>query len=157
MNNVVIKSFDELDKAELYEILEARMKVFVVEQQCPYQDIDAMDYDGVHLYIKKDEKISAYLRIIDKEPSEKLVQIGRVLTLERGTGLGAEILKAGISAAADRLGAERIYIEAQVYAKGFYEKEGFAASGDEFLEDGIPHVPMMLELENNPAVCAGGR
>ena len=150
MNDVVIKRFDELDTAELYEILGTRMKVFVVEQQCPYQDIDALDDGGVHLYIKKDGRIAAYLRIIDKEPSDKLVQIGRVLTLERGTGLGAEILKAGISAA-DRLGAERIYIEAQVYAKGFYEREGFAVSGEEFLEDDIPHVPMMLEIGGSRA------
>lgn len=148
MSDVIIKKFDELDTTELYEILETRMKVFVVEQQCPYQDIDAMDYDGVHLYIKKDEKISAYLRIINKDISEKTVQIGRVLTTERGTGLGTMILKAGI-AAADRLGAEKIYIEAQVYAKGFYEKEGFVVSGDEFLEDDIPHVPMILEIRHN--------
>ena len=150
MNDVVIKRFDELDTKELYEILETRMKVFVVEQQCPYQDIDAQDDGGVHLYIKKDGKIAAYLRIIDKEPPEKLMQIGRVLTIERGTGLGAEILKAGISEAAS-LGAEKIYIEAQVYAKGFYEREGFVVSVDEFLEDDIPHVPMMLELGSSRA------
>ena len=150
MSDVIIKKFDELDKTELYEILETRMKVFVVEQQCPYQDIDALDDGGVHLYIKKDGRIAAYLRIIDKEPSEKTVQIGRVLTTERGIGLGEEILKAGITAAAE-LGAEKIYIEAQVYAKGFYEKEGFVVSGNEFLEDDIPHVPMMLELGGSRA------
>ena len=150
MNDVVIKRFEELDTAELYEILETRMKVFVVEQQCPYQDIDGLDDGGVHLYIKKDGRIAAYLRIIDKEPDEKIVRIGRVLTTERGTGTGAEILKAGISAAGS-LGAEKVYIEAQVYAKGFYEREGFVVSGDEFLEDDIPHVPMMLELGGSRA------
>lgn len=144
--DLTIKRFDELTAEEVYEILETRMAVFVVEQQCPYQDIDGMDNECLHLCIRKDGKLKAYLRIIEKDRQQDMVQIGRVLTTERGEGYGAEIMKAGIAAAAERMSAKRIYIEAQVYAMEFYEKLGFKASSDEFLEDGIPHIQMMLEL-----------
>lgn len=144
--DLTIKRFEELTAEEVYEILETRMAVFVVEQECPYQDIDGMDAEGLHLCIKKDGKLKAYLRIIDKDKAQDMVQIGRVLTTERGAGFGAEIMKAGIKAAAENMSAKKIYIEAQVYAMGFYEQLGFKTSSDEFLEDGIPHIQMMLEL-----------
>ena len=141
-----IKTFSELTAEEVYEILENRMAVFVVEQKCPYQDIDGMDDGALHLCIKKDGDLKAYLRIVEKDKEQYMVQIGRVLTTERGAGLGAEIMKAGIAAAAERMDAKKIYIEAQVYAMGFYEQLGFKAVSEEFLEDGIPHIQMILEL-----------
>lgn len=145
--HIQIKTFNELTTEELYEILKIRMEVFVVEQECPYQDIDGMDAGGMHVFYKESEKILAYLRIINKDIEAQTVQIGRVLTVERGIGLGAAILRAGIETAEKRLAAKEIYIEAQVYAKVFYEREGFKVCGDEFLEDGIPHVPMKLDLK----------
>ena len=145
-SELYIKTFSELSAEEIYEILETRMAVFVVEQNCPYQDIDGMDAESLHLCIKKDGELKGYLRIIEKDRNQEMVQIGRVLTTERGAGYGAEIMKAGIAAAAERMDAKRIYIEAQVYAMGFYEQLGFKASSEEFLEDGIPHIQMMLEL-----------
>lgn len=141
---LVVKTYDELTKDELYKILQARVAVFVVEQSCPYQELDDKDFESLHVYYEEDGKIAAYLRAFEKEPG--VVQMGRVLTIRRGAGLGGEILKEGIAQIRGHFDSRKIYIEAQVYAKGFYEREGFKVSGNEFLEDGIPHVPMELEF-----------
>ena len=146
MEKIVIKKFDELSTKELYEILKVRAKVFVVDQTCVYQDVDGLDYDSIHVMGYRNEKIIAYLRIFMKDVSKNIVQIGRVLTMERGKGFGEEILRAGIRVAKEIMKVEKIYIEAQCYAIGFYEKVGFQVTSEEFLEDGIPHVEMMLDL-----------
>lgn len=146
MDKIVVKKFDELSTKELYEILRVRAKVFVVDQTCVYQDVDGLDYDSIHVIGCNDKNIMAYLRIFMKDVSKNMVQIGRVLTMERGKGFGEEILRAGIRVAKEIMKAEKIYIEAQCYAIGFYEKVGFQVTSDEFLEDGIPHVEMILEL-----------
>ncbi len=144
--NTIIKTFDELTTAELYMILRARAEVFVVEQECVYQDLDGIDTDALHVFTVENGELSSYLRIFIKDRMSKTTQIGRVLTVKRGMGLGLSLLFEGIKAAHDRLCAEEIYIEAQVYAIGFYEKAGFYVTSDEFLEDGIPHVKMALKL-----------
>ena len=138
------KTFEQLSTAELYEILRARVNVFVVEQTCPYPELDGIDYDSLHVYYESEGKVQAYLRAFYKEPG--VVQMGRVLTVERGTGLGGKLLKAGIREIKEKLAPQKIYIEAQTYAIGFYEREGFIRCSEEFLEDGIPHVKMELEL-----------
>lgn len=143
MNNVIVKKFDELDIHELYKIMETRVAVFVVEQECPYPEIDGQDEGAMHLFIKDGNSILAYLRILER--SDGVVHVGRVLTTKRGGGLGKKVLQAGIETSWNVMNADKIYLEAQVYAKGFYENEGFEVSGEEFLEDGIPHVPMTLE------------
>lgn len=145
------KLFDELSTRELYEILRARSAVFVVEQSCPYQDIDGVDYRSLHVfYEQEDGQVAAYLRAFWKEPAEGLstdvVQMGRVLTVRRGEGLGGRILKDGIEQIRLKFNPKRIFIEAQCYARGFYEREGFAVCSEAFLEDGIPHVGMELAL-----------
>lgn len=140
-----IKNFHELTTTELYELLKVRAAVFVVEQDCVYQDLDDIDYKSLHIFLEEEGAVQAYLRLFQKDIQENSVQIGRVLTVKRGTGLGEEILKAGIEAAKTQYGARKIYIEAQVYAIGFYEKAGFRVVSDEFLEDGIPHVAMEWE------------
>ena len=142
----MIKTFQELTTKELYEILRVRAEVFVVEQNCVYQDLDEKDMNSMHVFCEKDGKIQAYLRIFMKKPEENLVQIGRVLTTVRGTGLGIIILREGLAAAKEYLKAREVYIEAQCYAVGFYEKAGFRVTSDEFLEDGIPHVEMRTLL-----------
>lgn len=142
-----IKNFTELTTTELYEILKARAAVFVVEQDCVYQDLDDIDYKSLHIFLEEEGKVLAYLRLFQKDAKEDAVQIGRVLTIKRGVGLGAEILTAGIEAAKVRYDARKIYIEAQVYAIGFYERAGFKVVSEEFLEDGIPHVAMEWEEE----------
>ena len=142
--NLVIKKFNELTTTELYGILKARAEVFVVEQNCVYQDLDDMDYNSLHIFLEEEGKVKAYLRAFIKDANVGTVQIGRVLTIVRGTGLGLEVLKTGIEAVKNEFCAAKIYIEAQTYAIGFYEKVGFKVVSDEFLEDGIPHVAMEL-------------
>lgn len=142
--NLVIKKFNELTIAELYEILKVRAEVFVVEQNCVYQDLDDIDYNSLHVFLEEEGKVKAYLRAYIKDANAGTVQIGRVLTTVRGTGLGLDMLKTGIEAAKKELCTNKIYIEAQTYAIGFYEKVGFQVVSDEFLEDGIPHVAMEL-------------
>ena len=143
---LVIKNFDRLTAREVYEILKIRTAVFVVEQNCPYQEVDGTDYNSLHVWLEENDEIKAYLRAFPKDESGKTVQVGRVLSKERGVGLGAKVLAAGIEAVKTELAPERIFIEAQTYAMPFYEKFGFVVSGEEFLEDGIPHIPMVLEF-----------
>lgn len=144
---LVIKSFEELTTKELYEILKVRAAVFVVEQDCVYQDLDDIDYRSIHVFYRSGDEIIAYLRIYEKNKEQNLVQIGRVLTTRRGMGLGERILREGIRAAEEFMNAEQIYIEAQVYAMGFYEQVGFQVTSGEFLEDGIPHVEMLRDCK----------
>jgi ElaA protein len=143
--DLVVKRFKELSLEELYEILQVRVAVFVVEQNCAYQEIDDKDLYSYHVFLKDDTGIKAYLRVIDKGVSFEEVSIGRVLTLKRGCGLGIRILLDGITVAKERMNADKIKIEAQSYAKKFYEKVGFKQVSEEFLEDGIPHIQMVLE------------
>ena len=149
--NLYIKTFQELTTKELYEILRVRAEVFVVEQNCIYQDLDEKDMESLHLFYEKDERIQAYLRIFVKDSKTNLVQIGRVLTTmeTRGTGLGLKIVGEGLEAAKEHFRAEEVYIEAQCYATGFYEKVGFQVTSEEFLEDGIPHVEMRVRCISN--------
>lgn len=143
--DLFVKRFKELSVEELYKILQVRVEVFVIEQNCIYQEIDDKDQYSYHVFLKDDEGIKAYLRVIDKGVSFEEVSIGRVLTLERGCGLGNRIIFEGIKVAKERMNADRIIIEAQTYAKEFYEKVGFKQVSEEFLEDGIPHIQMILE------------
>ncbi len=143
--NLVVKRFEELSVEELYKILQVRVKVFVMEQNCIYQEVDDKDQHSYHVFLKDETGIKAYLRVIDKGVSFEEVSIGRVLTVERGCGLGDRIIFEGIKVARERMNADKIKIEAQCYAKGFYEKAGFKQVSDEFIEEGIPHILMVLE------------
>ena len=138
------KYFGELSAKELYEILKARAEIFVVEQNCVYQDMDGADYESLHVFFEEDGKIMAYLRAFRKD--DDTVRMGRVLTLQHGTGLGGRLLREGIAQIRAKMHPVRICIEAQCYATGFYEREGFQICSEEFLEDGIPHVQMVLQL-----------
>jgi ElaA protein len=140
-----VKHFYELTRDELYAILKLRVSVFVVEQQCPYQEADNLDQDAIHVWFEDEDGIEAYLRILDRGVENENVAIGRVIAVKRRCGLGSRILEEGIRAAKEMLGADKIYVEAQSYAREFYEKQGFRQISDEFLLDGIPHVRMILE------------
>lgn len=142
--NVTAKFFNELTTKELYEILKARAEIFVVEQNCVYQDLDGKDYESLHVFYEENGKVAAYLRAFYRD--NNVVQIGRVLTLQHGTGLGGKLLKEGIAHIKEKMNPGQLYIEAQCYATGYYEREGFEVCSDEFLEDGIPHVQMILDL-----------
>ena len=143
---ILIKKFKELTTDELYEILKLRVDVFVVEQTCPYEEIDGLDIDAIHVFIKKNNEIVAYLRVLDRGVESDDVAIGRVIAKYRRTGLGSKVLKEGIKAAQYRFNADAIYIEAQAYAKKFYENLGFIQTSEEFLLDDIPHIKMRLVI-----------
>ena len=140
-----VKTFSELTNEELYDLLALRTAVFVVEQCCPYQDADGLDRQALHVWLKDENGIHAYLRIMDRGVCGEEIRIGRVIAVERRKGLGSRVLAAGIAAAGERFGPGRIAVEAQVYAKRLYEKQGFRVASEEFLEDGIPHVKMVLD------------
>ena len=140
-----IRRFDELTVDELYRILKLRVDVFVVEQACPYPELDGLDQDALHLWLEDETGVRAYLRVMDRGAESEYVSIGRVVARERRQGLGTRILREGIRAARERFGAEAIYLEAQTYAAGLYEKQGFRIISEEFLLDGIPHVKMLLD------------
>lgn len=143
---LTVKRFEELTTTELYALLKARAEVFVMEQHCYYLDMDERDKRAWHVMLTDGERVCAYLRVLDAGVSFAEVSLGRVLTTERGKGYGKEIVGKGIAVARGKLHADRIRIEAQVHTIKFYEKFGFRQVSGEFLDAGIPHVEMLLEL-----------
>ena len=138
-----IKHFNDLTNKELYEILKTRQEIFVVEQNCPYMDIDGLDENSIHVFsVNEEGRVTGCLRVFMRDEKKKVAQIGRVVTLIHGTGLGGILLHKGVEIAFERFEADSIYLEAQTYAIGYYAKEGFQVVSEEFLEDGIPHVKM---------------
>lgn len=137
-----IKFFQELTTDELYELLRVRSEVFVVEQNCVYQDLDGDDQNSIHLWLTVEDRIVALARVCPAGTHMKGISIGRVITTERGKGFGKHIMKNAIDAAIMHFDASVIDIEAQEYAKGFYESVGFKQSSDTFILDGISHIKM---------------
>ena len=136
------KLFRELTVDELYELLRIRAEVFVVEQDCVYQDMDGDDQVSVHLWLTDGGKVVALCRVCPAGTHMEEVSIGRVITTERGKGYGKRIMLEGIKVAQEHFNAKRIDIEAQEYARGFYEQVGFRQSSEPFMLDGIPHIRM---------------
>ena len=136
------KLFRELTVDELYELLRVRAEVFVVEQDCVYQDLDGDDQVSVHLWLTDGGKVVALCRVCPAGTHMEEVSIGRVITTERGKGYGKRIMLEGIKVAQEHFNAKRIDIEAQEYARGFYEQVGFRQSSEPFILDGIPHIRM---------------
>ena len=136
------KSFHQLTTDELYELLRVRNEVFVVEQNCVYQDLDGDDQKAIHLWLTQAGKTVALARVCPAGTHMTEISIGRVISTERGKGYGKEILHHAIDAATEHFGATLIDIEAQEYAKGFYESVGFKQSSESFMLDGIPHIKM---------------
>ncbi|ORT99943.1 GCN5-related N-acetyltransferase [Anaerovibrio sp. JC8] len=137
------KRFSELANIELYKILKLRVDVFVVEQKCPYKEIDDLDQDAIHVWYEEDGQIQAYLRVMDRGVENEHVSIGRVIAVKRRCGIGSRILTDGIEIAEKVFAADKIYLEAQVYAKGLYEKNGFKQVSEPYDIDGIPHIKMI--------------
>lgn len=143
---LVVKHFSELSAEELFAIYKLRVSVFVVEQHCPYQEIDDADRVAYHIWLQDENGIEAYARVLPKGTTFPTVAIGRVIAVRRRCGLGSKIVSAAIHTAKEKFAAEQITIEAQVYARTLYEKAGFRQTSEEFLEDGIPHIQMKLDL-----------
>jgi len=145
MLDIKIKSFNELSKQELYDVLHLRSEVFVVEQDCVYQDIDYKDQKALHVLGFKDNMLIAYTRIFKPGDYFTEASIGRVVVAKdkRQYKYGNEIMNASIIAIKNKFNQNTIRISAQCYLKKFYKNLGFNAVGEEYLEDDIPHINMV--------------
>ncbi|NLU92589.1 GNAT family N-acetyltransferase [Chitinophaga sp. Ak27] len=147
--NWKIKSFEELSTTELYAILRLRSEVFVVEQNCAYQDLDNTDQLALHLMGTDDTgRLLAYTRLFQPGIKYQEASIGRVITspLARGTGAGRELMERSIAAVQQQFGVVPIKIGAQQYLQRFYTSLGFEQTSDTYLEDGIPHIEMVRSV-----------
>ncbi len=140
-----IKTFDALTKEELYNILQLRSEVFVVEQDCVYQDIDGLDQKGIHVLGTKNKELIAYTRILNPGDYFDKAGIGRVVVRkdQRQFGYGKKIMEATIKYIETDLKQTSMALSAQVYLRKFYNELGFQEQGATYLEDGIPHVKMI--------------
>ena len=148
----LIRRFDGLSRSELYEILRLRCEVFVVEQNCPYQDVDGRDESAYHLFARDGEgNLCACLRILDRGQTFPERSIGRVAVRRdcRGAGLAREMLRRALRFVR-RSGGGNVRIEAQAYLLEFYREAGFAPCSGVYLEDGIPHVEMICDCGRGP-------
>ena len=145
--NVTIKKFNDLSPLELYEILQLRSEVFVVEQDCVYQDIDGNDQKALHIIGTVENKIIAYTRCFGPGDYFKEASIGRVVVKEsqRKFKRGNQIMNKSIKAINDHYKTKIIKISAQCYLNKFYTNLQFKSIGEKYLEDGIPHVAMLRE------------
>ncbi|MGV8945843.1 MAG: GNAT family N-acetyltransferase [Lutibacter sp.] len=145
MLHVLIKSFEELSTKELYAILQLRAEVFVVEQNCVYQDIDGKDKKALHVIGFKNDKIIAYTRIFNAGDYFEKASIGRVVVAKnkRKYGYGHVIFEHSVEAVKEYFKETSIKISAQLYLKNFYESHEFFQVGDGYLEDDIPHIAMV--------------
>ncbi len=141
---IFAKHFNELTAEELYDILALRSRVFVVEQNCVYQDPDGIDKDAYHVWAKDGRGVVACLRVYESQG----VHIGRVVTAYRREGLGSLIMERGIAVAEEKFAAREILISAQQYARPFYERFDFKKRSEPYLEDGIPHIAMIRSTPN---------
>ncbi|MCR8667254.1 GNAT family N-acetyltransferase [Aestuariibaculum sp. M13] len=147
MLQIRVKAFDELTVHELYNILQLRSEVFVVEQNCVYQDVDAKDEKALHILGFKHDKIVAYARIFKPGDYFEFSSIGRVVVHlnERDFKYGYDIMKAAIEAIKTHFNESTIRLSAQLYLKNFYNNLGFVEVGESYLEDDIPHIAMVRE------------
>ena len=145
MITISIKSFSELNTSELYQLLQLRSEIFVVEQDCVYLDLDGKDQKALHVIGSKNDKIVAYSRVFKAGEYLAQASIGRVAVKdgERKHGYGVDIMKASINAIEERFKETSIALSAQSYLIRFYNSLGFVEKGGEYLEDGIPHVMMV--------------
>ena len=148
MLEISIKKFKELTTEQLYDLLQLRSEVFVVEQDCVYQDIDGKDQKALHILGYKNEKLVAYTRVFKPNDYFKEASIGRVVVQEkeRQYKFGFDIMNASIDAIKTYYNETTIKISAQTYLKRFYNNLGFSEMGSEYLEDGIPHIAMLYTL-----------
>lgn len=148
-NQWKVKRFDDLTTRELYSIIKTRIDVFVVEQECPYEEADNKDQDAAHLYMEDGGRIISYARLVPAGISYPQASIGRVLVDKeyRGNGYATSLLEKSIAFITREWGEKEIKIQAQTYLQNFYRSFGFRQVSDEYLDDGIPHIDMLLQTE----------
>lgn len=141
------KHFNDLSNRELYDMLQLRAEIFVVEQTCIYNDLDGLDKEAVHLIVKKEEEIVGCSRLLQPGTRFPDYSIGRVVVKKnmRGTGLGIRMMEEAKKYMIEKWNAESIKVSAQKYLQKFYEDLGFLVVTKEYLEDGIPHVGMVFQ------------
>jgi len=139
------KSFEQITKEELYEILSFRQSIFVVEQKSWYQDADGLDNISLHLLLKENTFLVGYLRLIPPGKKYDTPSIGRIAIKEnlRGNAIGSELVERGIKKSSETYLTDSVTISAQNYLTKFYQNHGFTIQGEVYDEDGIPHVKMV--------------
>ncbi|CAM2795252.1 GNAT family N-acetyltransferase [Chryseobacterium flavum] len=147
MNSIIwkIKTFEEFAVPELYAVLKARVDVFIIEQNCPYPDLDDYDQKAVHIWAEENGQVLAYCRIFDRRIKYNEASIGRVLTTAqaRGKNLGKQLIQYAVETIENRFHTSEIRISAQDYLLRFYNGFGFEDTGKKYLEDDIPHTEMI--------------
>lgn len=140
-----VKQTSDLTPKELVKVMQERTKVFVVEQNCPYQEVDEKDEDALHIFFTNSNEILAYTRIVLND-DEVHPSFGRVLVPKnmRGKGFGRKIVTATLDIISQKYPGQDIKIQAQTYLEKFYGSFGFLAVSQQYLEDGIPHIDMLL-------------
>ncbi|MEN1784013.1 MAG: GNAT family N-acetyltransferase [Bacteroidota bacterium] len=141
-----IKTYDQLSKIELYGLLELRNAVFIVEQECVYQDLDGKDHMAVHVLGKVQNKLVAYLRIFKAGDYFENAAIGRMVVAQkyRGKGISATMMHSAMNYINKKMNSPKIEMSAQTYLKAFYQRLGFKTVGQPYLEDDIPHIKMIF-------------
>jgi len=145
MDPIQIKSFQELSLEELYSLLKLRIDIFVVEQNCPYPELDNEDQNSIHFFYKEAREIIAYLRVIPKKAGN--IRIGRVVTDKgyRGKKLSSQLMEEAMKYISENHPSKTITLSAQEHLQHFYAQFGFKSVSEMYLEDGIPHVDMEFE------------
>ena len=145
MLDIKVKKFNELSIQELYSLLKLRSEIFVVEQDCVYQDLDGKDAKALHVIGINNNEVVAYTRIFKPGDYFDIASIGRVAVRKdyRKYGYGKDIMQASINAVNEKFKEQQIKISAQTYLDKFYTELGFKAIGEGYLEDGIPHIQMV--------------
>ncbi|RST58969.1 GNAT family N-acetyltransferase [Siminovitchia terrae] len=144
-----LKAFEEMTIDELYSILRERVDIFVVEQQCPYRELDNFDQTSYHIYACDGKEIAAYARILPAGTTYQELSIGRVLVKEayRGRGLAGELMTRAIDFIREELKVKAVRLQAQEYLLSFYGSFGFEKVSEVYLDEGIPHADMLLKFE----------
>lgn len=146
-----VKSFQELSLEEFHDIIALRIQIFIIEQNCPYQEVDGKDKLGYHLFFKNNkEEIIAVTRILPEGIAYDEVAIGRVVVHEdyRGTGLGHQLMADSMKFVKEKFGNVSVRLSAQKHLENYYRNHRFQSTGKEYLEDGIPHVEMLYKTIN---------
>lgn len=147
MNWILYNGFESIPADDLYAILKLRQDVFIIEQNCIYDDIDGLDSISTHLLLKEDGKLIAYSRIVPADKKFDEISIGRIVVEpdSRGRGLGKQVISKSLELSSEK-GHRSVRIEAQAHLRTYYEELGFECAGEVYILDGIPHLQMTRGL-----------